>query len=80
MPQETGKPFFNRRLTTGTMPHSQTGKITPSSPLTMMAVRGFFGRSRVMSDWGRNSSKRPERIAPPKRKGSPSSRMLRKAY
>jgi hypothetical protein len=33
-----------------------------------------------MSDWGRNSSKRPERIAPPKRKGSPSSRMLRKAY
>jgi hypothetical protein len=62
------------------MPHSQTGKITPRRPLTRTAVRGFLGNSRVISDWGRNSSKRPERIAPPSKKGIPSSKMLRKAY
>jgi hypothetical protein len=33
-----------------------------------------------MSDCGRYSSRIPERIAPPSRKGIPSSRMLRKAY
>jgi hypothetical protein len=63
---------------TGTMAHSQTGKISPSSPLMIMASPLPFGSMRSMSEEGSQASMIPEMSEPARMNGNPSKRMERK--
>jgi len=54
------------------MPHSQTGKISPSSPLIKLASRWFFGKKRVIVREGTKAAITPETSAPTNTNGSPS--------
>ena len=71
-PQESGKPLCSSLLTIGTIPHSQTGKMMPRSPLTRVATRRFFGSKPVMTREGINAAMIPEINEPRRTKGMPS--------
>src|SRR5258708_12955328 len=72
MPQDSGSPLSNSRRTTGTTPHSHTGKISPNRPLTKVARNRFFGKKRVMTREGTNAAMNPEINDPTKTNGNPS--------
>src|SRR5215469_10279919 len=77
MPHDSGTPFLRRRRTIGTIPQSQTGKITPSSPLTKMAGKRLFGTSAVITRAGTNAPITPEMSEPRRINGTPSNTSAR---
>src|ERR1700688_3319979 len=54
------------------MPHSQTGKMMPSSPLRRVDTTRFFGSKPVMALEGINAAITPEINEPRRTKGMPS--------
>src|ERR1700751_919429 len=78
MPQERGTPFLSSRRTIGTIPQSQTGKITPSRPLTNVGRNRFFGIRPVIPPAGTNAPITPDTSEPSRINGTPSKTSARK--
>jgi hypothetical protein len=76
-PHETGNPLFIKRRTTGTMPHSHTGKHNPSKPLTNVANTPFFGTIPVIIFDGTKAAIAPEIRDPTRTNGNPSNASAR---
>src|ERR1700732_1487411 len=79
-PHETGSPLLIKRRTTGTIPHSHTGKNKPSKPLANVARIPFFGSSPVMILEGTNAAMAPEIREPRRTNGSPSKASAKNEY
>src|SRR5580704_3681688 len=71
-PHETGNPLLINRRTTGTMPHSHTGKHSPSKPLANVANSPFFGKIPVIVFDGTKAAIAPEIRDPTRTNGNPS--------
>jgi len=78
MPIWRGIPFFNNRLITGIMAHSQTGKRALTRTAGKRAIYGFFGIRRWMNSSETNTWIRADANTPSKIKGIASSTMLKK--
>src|SRR5260370_26816737 len=76
-PHETGNPLLIKRRTTGTMPHSHTGKHSPSRPLANVAKSPFFGRIPVIIFDGTKAAIAPEIMDPTRTNGNPSNASAR---
>ena len=77
MPLEIGSPFLYRRRTSGTTPHSHTGKTNPIRlPATALKI-GERPLSRSKTPGLTNTSTMPEASVPNSRKGRASMKMPR---
>src|SRR5580693_6891524 len=79
-PHETGSPLLIKRRTIGTMPHSQTGKHSPSRPLAKVARKPFFGSIEVMIFDGTKTAMAPEIREPMRTNGKPSKASAKNEY
>src|ERR1700690_3168405 len=64
MPAGKGRPFRKRRRASGTVPHSQMGKIKPSDAPTNAAGRARRGAARASQSSERKTSTNPAESVP----------------
>ena len=69
MPAGRGSPFRKRRRASGTVPHSQMGKINPSDAPTNAAGRARRGAERANQSSERKTSTNPDDIVPINKNG-----------
>src|ERR1700690_4629136 len=69
MPAGKGRPFRKRRRASGTVPHSQMGKIKPSDAPTNAAGRAGRGAERANQSSERKTSTNPDDIVPINKNG-----------
>ena len=69
MPAGSGSPFRKRRRASGTVPHSQMGKINPSDAPTKAAGKARRGAERASQSSERKTSTNPEESVPINKNG-----------